>query len=227
MFVALAFSLIAHAASLPSLSLDLDADGRADTVRVLEGAQGSSFQVLEVALTASGQKLRFDKLISRTFDETPEKMRNENSHCFSLLKRKIEASTTGTFLLKEFGGSYDACAGEWQRSLEVRLVGSKLVVTKLTAATRSWSMGDPSPTLSLTFDFASGALSGIASDHRSRGDKPEKGYVVLKCGVQPLASFQQEHFSTCAKAAARNLSKVMTVDCGRAYDTISCPLAFE
>jgi hypothetical protein len=227
MLLALIVSLAAQAAELPSLSLDLDSDGRADSVRILEGDPESTYQVLEVALTASGKTFRYEKLIGRLYEELSDSQRKEGSPCSSLQERSLELGPKGSFFLKEVGGSYDACAGEWRRSLEVRLIRDQLAVTKLVASTKSWSMGDPSPYQTLTFDFSRGVLSGVASDHHSDGDKPEKGSVALKCGAQPLAGYQQEHFSACAKSAAKKLRKKITIDCGRAYDSFSCPVQWQ
>lgn len=219
-------SVPALATGLPTLSVDLDLDGRADTVRVLEGAPDSAFQVLEVALSASGRTLRFEKLVGKMYDELSDRQREETTVCASLLDRQLKAGPRGAFHLSEKGGDYGGCAGEWHRTLVVRLVRGELVVTQLLVSSNSWSMGDPSPILSLSFDFARGVLSGRSSDHHGNG-KVAEGSVALNCGAQPLAGYESAAFSACAQAAAAELRKKMTIDCGRAYDTFSCPVKWE
>lgn len=212
--------LVSGAAEASALSVDLDADGRADSVRVVPGGE---FQVLELALTSSGRVLRVEGLVGRVYDELSEKERGETSYCSSLVSRQLVAGAPGAFQLREKGGDYEGCAGSWYRTLVIRLVGGELVVTRLLAGSDSWSMGDPSPILNLSFNFAAGRLSGDSADHHLKQEKPSRGSVPLTCGLVPLAAFAREAFPACARAAAAELGKKINMDCGRAGGTFMCP----
>lgn len=227
MLLTLLLSTLALAYDLPTLSVDLDRDGRADTVRVLEGAADGDFHVLEISLSSSdrGSPERFERIVARLYDEMSDKKKEERSTCSSMQSRELVAGPNGAVLVKESGGSYDACAGSWYRTLEIRYVNSQLKVTRLLAGNDSWSMGDPSPTLDLSFNFAASKLSGTASDHHMSQQKPAKGAVPLSCGgAVPLYEFERQEFPKCAIVAAYSLSKKINMDCGRAYYTNSCPV---
>lgn len=227
MLLTLLYSTLALAYDLPTLSVDLDHDGRADTVRVLEGAPDSDFQVLEVSLSGSesGSPERFKKIVARLRDEMSDKQKKERTTCSSMQSRELVAGANGTLLVKEFGGSYDGCAGSWYRTLVIRYVDIQLKVTRLLAGNDSWSMGDPSPTLNLSFNFVSDKLSGNSSDHHTSNKKPVGGSVALNCGGPvPLNEFERQTFPKCAIVAAYSLRKRINMDCGRAYDTNSCPV---
>ena len=175
MLLALLFSLTASASTLPSLPflrVDLDADGRADLVRVLEGSPGSAYHVLEVALSRSGKVARFERLVGRLFDELSQAEQEQGSICSSLLRRSLKAGRNGGFVLEENRGDYGGCYSESSRGLEIRVVRGEIVVTKLDRYSRFWSMGDPSYTSKSSFDFARRSLSGSSYEsHSGHGAK--------------------------------------------------------
>lgn len=219
-------SVSASAETISSLKVDLDRDGRADSVRIV--SLNKDYSRLQVKLSASRKVITLDSLLSSTADQNegvPEEERR--SACESVSDLSLKAGKNGSFKIFEKWGDYEACAGESSREFTVRLARGELVVTKQKINSDNWSMGDSSPILNITLNYnRNGGVFGSMDDHHAQhmDVPPTKGSERLACAAVPLKQFEKENFPSCAKQALERLTKKIEASCGRNYGPKACPM---